>query len=225
MGQAGRVASGNGVRRTIRVLLVGADATVLVPVRLALAGSEFVVSADVDQHVAVGVAAELRPDLTLLVTAEPSGTAALVHDLATGRAGQTVVVITSSCKPSDVIATLRSGARGYLPDTIDSEGLARSLRCVLAGEIAVSRQLVTRVIDRMRLAFGDGPSTALSPLTPRQLQVLGLLREGLSNREIADRLCISQVTVRSHVRSIRRRVALTGRAVSETRPHTARIPG
>lgn len=193
------------------VLVVGENATARLQVSLALAVAGFVVSAEADPASAVEMANRHRPALTVVVLPCPGHASGLLRALASGQSHHLVVIVTPSRAASDVIAALRSGARGYLSDTIGPAGLSRALRCVLAGEIVLPRQLVTVVIEDMRRNFGNGTGTTLSPLTMRELQVLALRREGLSNQEIAQRMCIAPVTVRSHVSAIRRKLNAAGR--------------
>lgn len=189
----------------VHVLVVGQTDTARVEMSLALMAVGFPVAA-ADPNCAVQIVDRQRPDLTVVVAPSPPRVHELLRALASRPAPHRVVIVTSSQAPSEVIAALRAGVRGYLPSTIDPAGLARALRSVLAGEIALSRQLVTALIEEMRLNFGDGADATLSPLTMRELQVLALLREGSSNGEIADRLGIAAVTVRRHVSAIRRKL-------------------
>lgn len=203
----GEGASPNGAQ----LLVVGETATARSQASLALAAAGFVVSAQADPASAVEIAGRHRLALTIVVLPRPGHASGLLRALASSQSGPPVVILTPSRAPSDVIAALRSGARGYLPDTISPAGLSRALRCVLDGEIALSRQLVTAIVEEMRRNFGNGTDTTLSPLTMRELQVLALRREGLSNQEIARRLCIAPVTVRSHVSAIRHKLNPHGR--------------
>ncbi len=188
------------------VLVVTETVTARPQVSLALAAAGFVVSAYADATSALEIAARHRLTLTIVVLSRPGQASGLLRALASSQSGSPVVVMTPSRAPSDVVAALRSGARGYLPDTISPAGLSRALRCVLAGEIALPRQLVTSLVEEMRRDFGNGSEATLSPLTMRELQVLALRREGLSNKEIAQRLCIAPATVRSHVSAICRKL-------------------
>jgi DNA-binding NarL/FixJ family response regulator len=110
----------------------------------------------------------------------------------------------------DLFAALRAGASGYLLKEMDPARLPHALSDVLNGEAALPRTLVTRLIDelrdrtpRRRKALAEGP---YAELTSREWQVLDLLRQELSTAEIARRLVLSPVTVRTHVNSILRKV-------------------
>ncbi len=208
------------------MLVVTETATVRPQLPLALATAGFVVSACVDATSAVETAARHRFALTIVVLPRPGQASGLLRALARSQSGSPVVVVTPSRAPSDVVAALRSGARGYLPEAINPAGLSRALRCVLAGEIALPRQFVTALVEEMRRNFGNGSEATLSPLTMRELQVLALQREGLSNQEIAQRLCIAPATVRSHVSAIRRKLNLHGRRPLRAHERGAtRMPG
>ena len=198
-------------------------------VSLALALTGFVVSAEADPASAVRIANRHRPALIIIAAPIPDRISGVLRTLASGHPPHLVVILTGSGASSDVIAALRSGARGYLPDTIAPAGLSRALRCVLAGEIALPRHVVTAIVEQMKLDFGDGAGRRLSPLTLRELQVLGLLREGLPNEEIAQRLSIAPATVRSHVSAIRRKLrapeSRRRRGLRRAQSRTAQLPG
>jgi DNA-binding NarL/FixJ family response regulator len=115
-------------------------------------------------------------------------------------------MLTVSCDDEDLFAALRAGAAGYLLKDMDPARLAPALRGVVAGEAAVPRMLVARVVEEFR-SSERRPSLPLvrsrgARLTAREWEVLELLRERLTTGEIAHRLGLSTVTVRRHVSSI-----------------------
>lgn len=126
-----------------------------------------------------------------------------------------VVMLTISQHDDDLFDALKAGALGYLLKGTDPARLPHALRGVLAGQAALPRPLVARVIAefrdqsaRRRLPTSGGGAVTL---TNREWQVLDLLRDGLTTAQIASRLFISAVTVRTHVSSILRKLGVNNR--------------
>jgi DNA-binding NarL/FixJ family response regulator len=121
-----------------------------------------------------------------------------------------VVMLTVSRADEDLFDALRAGASGYLLKDIDPARLPRALQGVLEGEAALPRHLVTLLIEefrerrrRRRIPLVGRRSVEL---TDREWEVLDLMRDGLPTEEIAARLFISPVTVRTHVSAILRKL-------------------
>jgi DNA-binding NarL/FixJ family response regulator len=114
-------------------------------------------------------------------------------------------MFTRSRTDADLFDSIRAGADGYLLKDIDPSRLGVTLRAALRGEAALPRHLVSRLIEefrgrggrRLRLASG-----AHVELTGRELEVLELMREGLTTAAMAARLFIAEATVRSHIAAI-----------------------
>jgi DNA-binding NarL/FixJ family response regulator len=126
-----------------------------------------------------------------------------------------VVMLTVSRNDEDLFDALRAGAAGYLLKDTDPDRLPHALRGVLAGEAAVPRELMSRVIDefrsqgrRRRVAV---PGRRGKELSSREWEVLDLLREGRTTADIARRLFVSPVTVRRHVSAILRKLDVPDR--------------
>jgi DNA-binding NarL/FixJ family response regulator len=126
-----------------------------------------------------------------------------------------IVMLTVSRDDADLFDALRAGASGYLLKDIDPDRLPVELESVLAGEAALPRGLVTRLVEEFRtrdhsrlLLAGRRPGARL---TNREWDVLELLRDGRSTGEIAARLAISPVTVRRHVSEILRKLRVVNR--------------
>jgi DNA-binding NarL/FixJ family response regulator len=164
---------------------------------------------------AVLVATEAKPDLCLLDIHMPGngiGAAAAIRV----RVPETkVVMITVSRNDSDLFEALRAGACGYMLKDIEPDRLPDELHAALAGEAALPRGLVTKVIDefRRRARRGWVPIARRRELdlTSREWDVLQLMREGLTTREIAKRLFITTTTVRRHVGSILKKLEVSDR--------------
>ena len=201
----------------VRVLIADDHAPTREDVRRALeADPRFEVVAEAaDAFAAIEDAVRLRPDLCLLDVHMPGGGVAAAWEI-TGRLPQTkIVMLTVTDDQRTLLAALRAGASGYLLKDMDPTRLPHALDDVLRGEAAMPRSLVARLIDeyrdrdpRRRATVAGGPA---SQLTSREWQVLDLLRHGLPTSEIARRLVLSPVTVRTHVSSILRKLRVPDR--------------
>jgi NarL family two-component system response regulator LiaR len=124
-----------------------------------------------------------------------------------------VVMLTSSDSEDVGLLTLRAGASGFLCKSVGVEALPRALRCAKEGEAVVSRHLTMRLIDGLRRVREDGAGMRpiRSPLTPREWEVLDLLCQERSTDDIADTLVLSVETVRSHIKSVLRKLGVRSR--------------
>ena len=118
-----------------------------------------------------------------------------------------IIILTTFDDDEYVFEGLRAGAVGYLLKAVSGEELARAIRTVAAGGALIDPSVTRKVVEaftRMKPPTpSPSPSTALvEPLTERELEVLRLLAEGLSNREIATRLYLAEGTVKNYVSSI-----------------------
>ena len=134
-------------------------------------------------------------DLILLDLQLPDGNGlALLEKLHEADPLTPVAILTGSSNPSDIEAALRQGAAGFISKTADGPTLVRAALRLLFGEqvlIADSNQL----LDRRTLAREQG-------ITPRQLEILDLLAEGLPNKVICQRLSLSEDTVKTHLKAV-----------------------
>ncbi len=186
-------------------------------VREALERDErFAVCAEVaDAVAAVDAALRERPDLCLLDVRMPGSGVAAAWEI-TARLPETkVVMLTVSEDDDDLFAALSAGASGYLLKEIEPARLSRALVEVLEGEAAIPRSLVSRLVTAFRDPSPRRRALVAAErgigLTSREWQVLELLRGGLTTGAIAERLFVSQATVRSHVASILRKLRVPDR--------------
>ena len=196
--------------RDIRVVIADDHELARMGVRSSLEGRGFtVVAEEQDGRGAVAAALRLRPHLCLLDINMPHGGGiAAARDITDVLPETTVVMLTVSRDEADLFEALRAGARGYLLKDTDPQRLPETLRAVMAGEVALPRALVSRLVDefrgrqrRRRLLLGGRRQVQLSE---REWAVLEGLRDGLTTTDIAHQLDISPVTVRRlDVRRIR----------------------
>jgi two-component system, NarL family, nitrate/nitrite response regulator NarL len=193
--------------RRLHVLIADDDVSTRVGVRLALEDGGFVVSAEEDTGPGA-VAAALRdpPDLCLVEVNVPGGGIEAVAAIRARLAETQVVMLCASSNDDDVFDALQAGASGYLLKGMNPARLGPTLVGVLRGEAALPRELTARLIREFRARARRGETGLVrrgkNELTSREWDVLDCLCEGLSSRQISDRLFISQTTVRRHVGSI-----------------------
>ena len=168
-----------------------------------------------DGEQAVDLARQLMPDLVLLDLSMPglNGLEALPR-LREAAPDCEVVVLTASGTEDNLLAAIRGGAAGYLLKTEPPERLIEFLRAVTRGEAALSGAVARRLLDRVRDGQGHEagvPDAIAQALSARELEVLLLLDEHLGTDAIAKRLFISEHTVRSHVKSLLRKLNVGSR--------------
>jgi two-component system nitrate/nitrite response regulator NarL len=181
---------------------------------LAQHGFEVVGSAS-DGEEAVEAAGRLQPRLVLLDLSMPglSGLQALPR-IREAAPGCEVVVLTASGTEENLLGAIRGGAAGYLLKSESPERIVEFLRGVARGEAALSGEVARRLLDRVREG-GDRqsgvPDEIAQALSAREVEVLLLLDEHLGTDQIARRLFISEHTVRSHVKSLLRKLGVSSR--------------
>ena len=122
-----------------------------------------------------------------------------------------VVVLAEAHDDALGLRAVRAGAVGFLSKAIDLDALPRSLRGVRDGEAAISRRFAMTLIEHYRVSnvSGEGLRPVRSRLSPREWEVLDLLTTGLTADQIADSLVLSTETIRSHVKSVYRKLDVT----------------
>lgn len=162
---------------------------------------------------AVQMCRELLPDLVLMDVTMPvmnglEATRLIMRELPTTR----VVMLTMAEDEECLFEAIKSGAAGYILKDAPSRRLHDQLRGVMRGESPLSGAVATKMLaefnrqsDRQDLPIVD------EPLTDREQEVLQLVSEGMSNQEIADALCLSENTVKKHLRNILQKLHLNNR--------------
>lgn len=159
------------------------------------------------------LAATLAPDLILLDLRMPGmGGVEVLSALRARVPTVPVVMLTTSTEEKDLLASLRRGASGYLLKDIEPSALIESLTQVLTGKTVVSPQMTEVLAKAVQgQALDASQPDRFAQLTPREMEILCHLAEGLSNKMIAARLGISAGTVKLHVRAILKKLQLRSR--------------
>ncbi|MDQ2985086.1 MAG: response regulator transcription factor [Actinomycetota bacterium] len=174
-----------------------------------------VVGEAADGASAIEAARDLRPDIVLLDLSMPgmSGLEALPQ-LREASPDSEVVILTASGTDDNLLAAIRAGAAGYLMKTEPPERIVTFLQGVANGEAALSGEVARRLLEQVRNGRsrdGGVPDLIARALSAREVEVLLLLDDHLGTDEIAKRLFISEHTVRSHVKSLMRKLNVSSR--------------
>lgn len=143
--------------------------------------------------------AAMRPDIVLLDISMPGGGLTAAANIMAGHPGQKVVMLTVSEANADVAQALNAGARGYVLKGVGSKALAEILSNVAAGESYVSPTLSARLLSDLLLQPTTRKADPIQQLTGRETDILRLVAEGLSNKEVAARLSLQEKTVKHHM--------------------------
>ncbi len=202
---------------SVRILLVDDQALVRTGLRTILDGVEdfTVVGEATDGLDAIDQTARLRPDVVLMDVRMPhlDGVEATARIRAMSAAPR-VILLTTFDLDEYVYAGLRAGASGFLLKDVLAADLVTAVRTVLAGDAVLAPSATRRLVDRFLDAAPPDPASqaaALAPLTSREREVLTLLGRGLSNAEIAQRLHLSEATVKTHVGRVLGKLGLRDR--------------
>jgi DNA-binding NarL/FixJ family response regulator len=210
-----------GERRGLRVLVVEDHRLVREAIAQTLADGDLeVVGQAATAEEAMAQIGELQPDVVLVDLDLPGADGLhLIGELAPRLPATRFVVLTVSSDRGDLVAALRAGAAGYLTKDLDPEGLRRAIRGIAQGELAMPRRLAAEAIRHL-VARSRGPShddDLDGLLTPREQEVLRLLADGLTDREIARALTVSVRTVESHVSNLLHKLGVRNRAAAAAR--------
>ena len=183
-----------------------------------LPGIDLIASAS-DGEEAVALAEEHSPDVVLMDLRMPrvDGIEA-TRRLREREPNVRVIALTTYADDESVLGALRAGARGYLTKDASSEDIRNAILTVAKGEAALDPSVQHHVVAALAggepAATSDAAAESKLPddLTPREAEVLGLIAEGLTNAEIAERLFVSPTTVKSHINHLFTKAGLRDRA-------------
>jgi DNA-binding NarL/FixJ family response regulator len=194
----------------IRLLIVDDHPVVRDGLRGLFAGEEgFEVVAEAENGAdAVARAKAYDPDVVLMDLRMPEmdGVSA-IRALATAQVRARVLVLTTFDTDSDVLPAIEAGATGYLLKDAPRDELLRAVRSAAAGEAVLSPTVASRVLDQVRQPVKE-------TVSQRELEVLQLVSSGATNREVAERLFISEATVKTHLLHIYAKLGVNDRAAA-----------
>jgi DNA-binding NarL/FixJ family response regulator len=159
-----------------------------------------VVGQAADGDEALRAIAELRPDVALLDIRMPRLDGIdVTRRVVAARSPTRVLIMTTFDLDEYVFSALRAGASGFLLKDVPRAQLIEAVRIVAGGEALLSPRVTTRLIERFVREPAEHPSGPIASLTEREREVLRAMADGLTNREIAERLVVSDATVKTHV--------------------------
>lgn len=128
-----------------------------------------------------------------------------------------IVIVSASARREDILAALEIGVDGYIPKTMEIDDVRRALRMIVDGNIFIPHLSLDRTLTQQRRS-SDRAADREHGLTDRQVDVLAMLREGCSNKQIARRLGLAEGTVKAHVNAIYRVLGVTNRVAAAAHP-------
>ncbi|ACZ83309.1 response regulator [Streptosporangium roseum] len=156
---------------------------------------------------AVELARALNPDVILMDLRMPKMDGVMaIKELARLGVAARVLVLTTYDTDKDVLPAVEAGATGYLLKDTQRDDLIRAVRTAARGEAVLSPSVATRLLGQVR--------APADPLSARELEVLELIAQGTTNREVAARLFISEATVKSHLLHIYTKLGVNDRAAA-----------
>lgn len=161
---------------------------------------------------AIAQAESLQPDVILMDLMMPNmdGVEAIKH-ITTDHPTIRILALTSFATDDKVFPAIKAGALGYLLKDAEPPELIAAIRQVHRGEPSLHPSIARKVLQELSRPLQPGAPDGPDPLTERELEVLGLVAQGMSNQQIADELIVSEVTVRTHVSNILGKLHLANR--------------
>jgi two-component system nitrate/nitrite response regulator NarL len=154
---------------------------------------------------ALKVAEELRPDVMLLDISLPGGGVEAAANIARACPSVRAVMLTASESELDVASALQAGARGYILKGSSAAEVIETVRAIFKGESYVAPSLAARLLIQMGKRNEVVACKPVSDLTAREDEILALVSSGMTNKEIANRLRLTERTVKHHMTSIMRK--------------------
>jgi DNA-binding NarL/FixJ family response regulator len=152
---------------------------------------------------------ELLPDILILDLDMPGrGGIATAGDVSARTPSTGILILTVSDKEDDLLRALKAGARGYALKGAPTQGLVHAVRALAAGEVYVSPSLASTILYDMTHSDSGDP---LSDLTKREHEVLDLVGQGMTNREIGERLYLSEKTIKHYMTGVLQKLQVRSR--------------
>jgi two-component system nitrate/nitrite response regulator NarL len=197
-----------------RILVADPQPLTRLGIRRALEEHGFEVCAEVaDAQTAVEVVQREQPDVCLIDLGTNRDAVSAIEKLTMDVPDSRVLALTASCDDFNLLDALCAGACGYVAKDAEPARLAAAITSALEGEVSLSRPLLEALVAAVRdhREKARRLESAAVPLTTREREVLELLQSGLRTADVAKRLFIAQVTVRSHICSIVKKLSVPDR--------------
>ena len=198
----------------IRLLLVDDHEVVRVGLRTVLHNHHgvVVVGEAGTKAAAVRAVTRLRPDIVLMDVRLPDGSGVeACRDILASHPMTRIIFLTSYADDESVLAAVLAGAQGYVLKTIDSDLLIRSIKIVSNGQSLLSPALTQRALGRIRSEPAQAGPVRIQSLAPQEERVLALVAKGLTNKEIASELQLSDKTVKNYLSNVFHKLQISRR--------------
>jgi DNA-binding NarL/FixJ family response regulator len=178
---------------------------------------------------ALALVESARPDLLLLdLRLVGSNGVDLLPRLAGGSGAPLVLIVTAFPEETTIAEAIRLGAKGVVLKDATPDALLAAIRAVMAGEMWLPQEITARVITALTHAGAPSLGERLNLLTPREREIVLLVGQGLKNREIAERLAISEKTTKGHLTNIFQKLGVGDRlelALLAIKTRLVQLPG
>ena len=201
--------------KPIRLLLVDDHQVVRVGLRTVLHNRQgiTVVGEAGSKAAAVQAVTRLKPDIVLMDVRLPDGSGVeIVHDIFVRHPTTRIIFLTSSVNDDSALASVLAGAHGYILKNIDANLLIRSIRAVAGGRSILDPALIQRALSWGKTGSAQVPLAREQSLAPQEERILALLAEGLTNKEIAVALQLSDKTVKNYIANMFQKLHISRRA-------------
>jgi two-component system response regulator DevR len=206
-------------RKPIRLLLVDDHHVVRIGLRTLLHNNQgiTVVGEAASKAAAVREAMRLKPDVILMDVRLPDGSGVeAAREILAMYPKARVLFLTSYADDDSILASVLAGALGYLLKNIDSKELIRSIHVVSKGQSLLDPLVIKRAMNWVKAGPDQGSPVRKKSLAPQEERVLALVADGLTNKEIADRLKLSDKTVKNYLSNIFEKLHISRRAQAAT---------
>lgn len=202
-------------RKPIRLLLVDDHQVVRVGLRTVLHnnGSIAVVGEAGSKAAALRAVKRLKPDIVLMdVRLQDGSGIEAARDILASHPTTRIIFLTSYADDDSALAAVLAGAHGYVLKNIDSSMLARSIRAVFNGQSILDPALIQRALSWNKSWLAQAHSSREQSLAPQEERVLALIAEGLTNKEIAATMQLSDKTVKNYLANMFQKLQISRRA-------------
>ncbi len=164
-----------------------------------------------DAASAIRICSEHKPQVALVDMVMPGGGITAVRDIRATSPGTQVILLTSFEDAQQILAAVQAGALSCLLKDIDADELADTVRKAARGEAVLHPRVAGHLMEALRRGSTAPGAGILESLSQREREVLALMAEGMSNQQIADRLGISEKTVKTHVSNVLAKLGVADR--------------